>query len=398
MTDRIKITNSERSTAACPQRWLLRYGLGLRPTETAPALFLGTLVHAGIEALASTISGANSPRAWSRFRAFAAIEREAEVWRVETEKSRSTFFGASLSVEEVDALSTLVSAAKRLLEGYFARWRDDEDWTLVLNEKSFEVRLRKPRTRGRIPALFAGKVDRVIERGGRLWLVETKTSSVALSEWVERNRRNPQVASYALALREQGIEVAGVIFDLVNSKAPKSAEELEVLKDRSRLSKPAGLPHTTAAEFLRAVTMLGQTLDSVDWYREKHRLLVDRDLSGFWFLRETILFDERDLLRSRSELEVSLRKIGSWRVLVDRLRANLGIDGLDGDEEMVEVLERTETDFPRESSLCWQYNRLCSYAALCSSHRAEDLLRFRRSTSANGHDELTPNESDFSLE
>ena len=395
MTPRLTITNSERSTAACPQRWLLRYGLGLRPTETAPALFLGTLVHAGIEALASTISGANSPRAWSRFRAFAAIEREAEVWRVETEKARSTFFGASLSVEEVDALANQVATAKRLLEGYIARWRDDEDWTLVLNEQAFEVRLRKPRTRGRIPASFAGKVDRVIERGGRLWLVETKTSAIALSEWVERNRRNPQVTSYAIALREQGIEIAGVIFDLVNSKAPKSAEELEVLKDKSRLSKPAGLPTTTAAEFLRAVTMLGQTLDSVDWYREKHRLLFDRDLSGFWFLRETVLLDERDLLRSRSELEVSLRKIGSWRVLVDRLRANLG---LDGDEELVEVLERTETDFPRESSLCWQYNRLCTYASLCSSHRAEDLARFRRSTSANGHDELTPTESDFSLD
>lgn len=395
MTDRIKITNSERSTAACPQRWLLRYGLGLRSTETAPALFLGTLVHAGIEALSSPLSTRNTPRTWSRFLAFDAMERAAATWREETEKSRSGFFAAPLSVEEVETLSHHILTAKRILEGYIARWRDDEDWKVVLNEEAFEVRLRKPRTRGRIPALFAGKVDRVIERGGRLWLVETKTSSVALSEWVERNRRTPQTASYAIALRERGVEVAGVIFDLVNSKPPKRAEDLEVLKDRSRLAKPPGLPYTTGSEFWQAVSMLGQTLDSVDWYREKHRLLVDRDLSGFWYLRETVLFDDRDLLRTRAELEVSIRKIGAWRILVDRLRRSLD---LEGDEEAIEVLERTQTDFPRESSLCWQYNRLCSYAALCSSHRAEDLSRFRRSTSANGHDELTPNESDFSLE
>jgi hypothetical protein len=395
MKQRHFITNSERSTAACPQRWLLRYGLGLRSTESAPALFLGTLVHAGIENLSSTNCNRNTPRTWSRFLAFDAIERTASTWRTETEKSRSAYFDARLSVDEEVALSEQVSTSKRILEGYIARWRDDEDWKVVLNEEAFEVRLRKPLTRGRIPASFAGKIDRVVERGGRLWLVETKTSSVSLSEWVERNRRSPQTVSYAIALRERGVEVAGVIFDLVNSKPPKRAEDLEVLKDRSRLAKPSGLPWTTGSEFWRAVSMLGQTLDSVDWYREKHRLLVDRDLSGFWYLRETVLFDDRDLLRSRRELEVSVRKIAGWRSLVDRLRANLD---LDGDDELVEVLERTQTDFPREPSLCWQYNRLCSYASLCASHRPEDLARFRRSTSANGHDELTPTESDFSLE
>lgn len=395
MKKRPTITNSERSTAACPQRWLLRYGLGLRPTETAPALFLGTLVHAAIEALSSPVSTRNTPRAWSRFVAFTAIEQTASAWRVEVESHRSTFIGLPLSVEEVDDLSQQILTAKRIVEAYMARWRDDEDWTIVLNEQAFEVRLRKPRTKGRIVASFAGKIDRVIERGGRLWLVETKTSAIALSEWVERNRRSPQTASYAIALREQGIEVAGVIFDLVNSRPAKRADDLEVLKDGSRLAKPPGLPYTTAHEFERAVSRLGQTLDSVDWYREKHRLLVNRDLSGFWFLRETVLFDERDLLRTRAELEVSLRKIGGWRVLVDRLRKALD---LEGDEESVEVLERTATDFPREPSLCWQYNRLCTYAALCSSHRAEDLGRFRRSTSTNGHDELAPTESDFSLE
>ena len=395
MKQTISITNSERSTAACPQRWLLRYGLGLRPLETSPALFIGSLVHAGIEGMSSTVAGGNSPRAWSRFRALEAIQQTAAKWRQETEEARSVFFGASLSPDEEQVLEQHVATAKRLVERYIATWKADEDWETIINEQAFEVRLRNPLTRGRISAAFAGKVDRVVRRGGRLWLVETKTSAIALAEWIERNRRNPQTASYAIALREQGVEIAGVIFDLVNSKAPKLADELEVLKDRSRLAKPAGLPFTTAGEFEKAITRLGQTLDSVDWYRQKHDLLVDRDYSGFWFRRETVLFDERDLLRTRAELEVSVRKIGAWRTLVEKLKAALL---LEGDEESIEVLERTQTDFPREPSLCWQYNRLCTYAALCSSHRVEDLQRFRRSSSANGHDELTPTESDFSLE
>jgi hypothetical protein len=358
-------------------------------------LFIGSLVHAGIEGMSSTAAGANSPRAWSRFRALEAIHQTALAWRKETEQARSLFFDASLSPDEEEVFNQNIATAKRLVDRYISNWRADEDWHTVLNEKAFEVRLRSPLTKGRIAAAFAGKIDRVVKRGGRLWLVETKTSAVSLSEWIERNRRNPQTISYAIALREQGVEVAGVIFDLVNSKAPKLADELEVLKDRSRLGKPAGLPFTTAVEFEKAVAQLGQTLDSVDWYRQKHEMLVDRDSSGFWFRRETVLFDDRDLLRTRAELEVSLRKIGAWRTLVEKLKAALL---LEGDEESIEVLERTQTDFPREPSLCWQYNRLCTFAALCSSHRAEDLQRFRRSSSANGHDELTPNESDFSLE
>jgi hypothetical protein len=45
------VTHSERQTAACPARWLMRYGLGLRRPELSPALYVGSLVHAGIEAL-----------------------------------------------------------------------------------------------------------------------------------------------------------------------------------------------------------------------------------------------------------------------------------------------------------------------------------------------------------
>ena len=43
------LTNSERSTAACPRRWLLSEGDGLSPTARAAPLAYGTAGHAAIE-------------------------------------------------------------------------------------------------------------------------------------------------------------------------------------------------------------------------------------------------------------------------------------------------------------------------------------------------------------
>ena len=390
---RASITNSERQAAACPQRWLLRYGLGLRSQESTPALYIGSLVHSAIEALYRL----PTTTVWSRLTVRKAIEQEHQRWIDARRESLGGFF--DLSLNELQAANEQAAIAARIADAYIAEYRT-QDWRVVKNEQAFDTSISKQHrmTTGRLTVNLAGKVDRVIEHQGRTWIVETKTSSIPLEEWVERNRRGHQAITYAVALREQGIEVDGVIFDLVNSKPAKRAEDLAVLKDGSRLAKPAGLPYTTASEFERAVSNLGQNLDSVDWYRPAHQLMRMRDASGFWFRREPLLFDRAEVQRTQREIERSMLEMGKWRHLVDlakRATATISdTNEADGIEATLSIVSR---EFPRQPALCFQYNRLCSYASICASQSAEDASRFVLSRSANGHDELHP-ESDSALE
>ena len=390
---RASVTNSERQAAACPQRWLLRYGLGLRSQDSTPALYIGSLVHSAIEALYKL----PTTTVWSRMIVRKAIEQEHRRWLADRRESLGGFF--DISGEELRAADEQAAIATRIAEAYISEYRT-QDWRVVKNEQAFDTSIAKQHrlTTGRMSVTLAGKVDRVIEHQGRTWIVETKTSAIPLDEWVERNRRGHQAITYAIALREQGIEVDGVIFDLVNSKPAKRAEDLAVLKDGTRLAKPAGLPYTTASEFLRAVTMLGQTLDSVDWYDTTHSVLSMRDGSGFWFRREPLLFDRAEVQRTQREIERSMLEIGKWRHLVEvtkRATATISeTDAANGIEAMLSIISR---EFPRQPALCWQYNRLCSYASICSTQAADDAARFVLSRSASGHDELHP-ESDSALE
>ena len=76
------VTNSERSSAACPQRWLLKYGLALRPERRSRALDVGSFVHDGLERLYDAVaSGAERPL--SDALAFIDERRSSEVDRIE---------------------------------------------------------------------------------------------------------------------------------------------------------------------------------------------------------------------------------------------------------------------------------------------------------------------------
>lgn len=389
---RASLTNSERQAAACPQRWLLRYGLGLRSQDSSPALYVGSLVHSAIEALYRL----PTTTVWSRYIVRKAIESEHQRWRENLRASLGGFF--DISQTESEAVDAQAQIAIRIAEAYIVEYRT-QDWKVLRNEQAFDVAISQKhrKTSGRIGINLAGKVDRVIEHQGRTWLVETKTSAIPLDEWVERNRRGHQAITYAIALREHGIVVDGVIFDLVNSKPAKRADDLAVLKDGTRLAKPAGLPYTTASEFERAVKNLGQHLDSVDWYRSTHDLLASRDGSGFWFRREPLLFDVADVTRTQIEIERSMIEIGRWRKIVSAASDSIDQDMRQTSVGIEQIIRSISHEFPRQPAMCWQYNRLCSYASVCSSQAAEDLHRFTTSRSASGHDELHP-ESDSALD
>lgn len=380
------ITNSERSTAACSHRWLLRYGLGLRQHDTTPTLYVGTLVHAAVEALYNLPPGAP----WTTSVATTAVQRAAQDYVAKLQAQR----GAALFGEEVELVTTCTQQATKLACDYVRHWRGlqlaGQLGRMVLNETTFAVQ-----PGAKLRAKYAGKVDRVVELHGQLWLVETKTTTLALQDYVARNRWNAQTMAYAVALRKShNLHVVGVIYDLVNSKPSKAPHELPTLKDGSRLAKPAGLPYCTASTFAQALRTVHQceldhALQLVDWYQQTYSELVQRDAGGFWYHREPVLFDQHELHRAAGELEAAVARIAGWHRKVDRLALQRQQDGTLPASEVVRALDALQFDLPREPALCWQYNRLCTYASLCASHSTDDVHKFAATTAANGHEELT---------
>jgi hypothetical protein len=397
MNGKNTITNSERGTADCPHRWLLRYGLGLRPVTRTRVLDLGSLVHAGLDAY----YGAPVQQGEEAFvtpnplqDGLAAIESElqAQLAKVREAQDSGLVDPANFVPQTaVDGLLEDADNAARLLAGYHMTW-DQRPFKVLASEQTYTRRVRTPSGHVSTRTWYAGKVDKVVEYQGHTLVLEHKTTSLALGEWHEKHRRSPQARAYGWLLRECGIPVTGVVYDLIQSKPPKPWSGLQVLKDGTKLAKPAGLPWTTAEEFLLAVQQVrggaGQLTD-VEWYAEVHRALRERDADGFWYRREVELFDDADMQRIEAEIYHAATGIRRWRERVERVRE--ATQHMHTEEEwrdgVIPVLQALGPEFPRSSGQCWQYNRLCQYASLCHSQSAHDLQGFQR-FGGNGHPEL----------
>lgn len=387
------ITNSERASAACPQRWLLRYGFGLRPVGRTRVLDLGTLVHSGLEGYFGTTED-RLGAAFSEIDRTHANELARAHEAAETDRLNAAAYIDPISL---DSLAEDVATAKTLLAQYDERWKD-EPLEVIENERTLSARIRTTGTqRGAHRISYSGKIDKVARINGRLFIIEHKTTS-STQDWIDKNRRSPQAVGYAYLLRENGIEVSGVVFDLIQSRPPKPPEALPVLKDGKRLAKTTGLPWTTAANFLRAIEDLGALstgqpgkLSDCEWYGETHEALQARDDSGHWYRREVELISEESIERLGRELYHSGTKIRSWRDAIlessEKIREASKSPSLG--EVVSEALQKHGSSFVREPSLCWQYNRLCSYASICLSWSPEDVIGFSVDTSKDGHSELS---------
>ena len=391
------ITNSERAAAACPQRWLLRYGLGLRPVAYARPLYLGSLVHSGLEALftawATPNAEGNSPiGGWPLSHALAAVESAKGAELDARGIDALGFLSPYADPATLDALDVDTATACTLVTGYAATWGGLDDWAILANEITFLEAIRLPENpKRRSKWRVAGKIDKVARINGRIWIIEHKTSAVNLGEWAEKNRRNPQALTYAIALAEKfpSEEIAGVIYDLIQSKAPKAAEALAILKSGKALAKVAGLPWTTAAEFQKAIGALADAgsdpLDGAEWYRETLDALRERDASGFWYRREAVPFEPSQVARVNGELYQAAQTIGEWRKSIEKVA---GEGGQIAPEAIPAFLAAKASQWPREASLCYQFNRLCAYASVCAEGSAEAVAGFAITGAAGGHDEL----------
>ena len=194
------LTNSRtESFKRCRRRHWYEYEMGLRPVEDAPALRMGSAVHAGLESMKA---GGTAQAAVAMFYVADMQSEDAQYWR---DIERAT--------------------VETLLNGYSWRWQDSP-LQILYNEEEFRLPLVNPET-GAASTLWelAGKIDGIVTlEDGRKAVLEHKSTSEDLtpgSEWMRRLQMDSQPSLYVYAARQSDPEVATVLYDFIRKPTIK---------------------------------------------------------------------------------------------------------------------------------------------------------------------------------
>lgn len=316
------VTNSElRTQRRCPREHHLAYGLLYRPTVKAEALRFGSLIDVALDAWWLADEGHRLDAAIEAMRGQAEDEFE------------------------------LVRAGV-LMQGYDARWRDEE-LAVIAVQPEFRAPLLNPETgaASRVHEL-GGKLDGLVRnlRDGLVYILEHKTSAEDIglgSPYWKRLTLDSQISVYYAGAKSLGYDVAGCIYDVLGKPAlrPLKATPIESRK----YTKKGGLYANQRGED-----------ETPDEYRT--RLLEHiAEQPERYYQRGTVV---------RLEAEEREAAYDTWH-LANMIRE-------------AEVQQR----WPRNVDACSRYGRMCDFFDTCTGAASlDDPTRFRRAVSA--HEELT---------
>jgi len=285
------ITNSRATSfKKCRRRHLFEYELCLRPQTEGKAIRLGSAVHVGLDRLKQGMDLDGALEAVSL--EYAGIVPDAD----------ATF---DLMYEEMTALC--------MVSGWAWRWGGHGGLDVVASEESFQVDLRNPAT-GSASHLFdlAGKIDGIVNLGGRGAVLEHKTVSEDLSEssgYWSRLQMDAQISLYVYAARVLGHDVHGVLYDCL--RKPTIRPEAVPILDEN------GTKVVLDAEGRRVRTKDGkkwrETGSAADGYTLQSRPMTPEEwgqkLTADIADRPDYYFARREVARLDSEIEDALAEL-----------------------------------------------------------------------------------------
>ena len=245
METRIKevTTSMMRCFKDCRKRYFFEYVECLKPLETPKALELGTLYHRGIEML---LKG----ELLSNVGELLANEQREQCESKNVDYEALPVLISTCMVEEFDALSG---------------WRN---WALKNVEKKFEVSTGYAKR-------LKGKIDGVIEKDGKTFLVEHKTTSVYGEDYLHGLLWDEQSTNYLYAHNKmledgtiEGKSADGVFYVIVEKNTLKkftatAIEDRKYNQKTGELYKNQHDHNETDEEFIVRVR---------EWYKEKPRV------------------------------------------------------------------------------------------------------------------------------
>jgi len=332
-------TSAQRAYRACPRLYSLRYERGYRPLHASDPLAFGTLGHRGLEA-------------W--WLAAAAAPADPDSW-----------WGAALTALDSEVDDYQRARAQALMWGYHCRWHD-MTWQgspiRVLGvESEFCGPLANPDTGAPSKTwLRAGKLDVLVDVGGRVFVVEHKTTSENIDpggDYWARLMMDPQVSNYVVGARLLGHpSVDGVIYDVIRktSLRPLAATP----EEKRRYTKPTKTEPTP-----RLYAGQRATDETADEYYTR--------------LVEELLGDEGEALTTNYA-----------RALVVRLESEEREAAADLWQTGVQIRDaRRLRVWPRNPDACLRWGRKCEFFGVCSGVESlDDPTRFR--VAENPHEEL----------
>lgn len=271
MNDVIYIDFSTLSTfKSCKEKARLRYSEDLVPLIGEPPLEFGGAFHSAIQAFYIEM-------------AVNSLKLDPPSLReLATGKAKSAFLdhlrerNSSLPTNIESDQKRSIERGLYLLEAYFHKWRNE---TLVNElrpdtgepyvEIGFSLYLMEWKSR---PVMYIGRLDRIMRSrvDNRLRIVETKTTSQGLTQFVTGVRPNHQITGYHWAARELlHIDVAGTIWDciFISSRQPKLSGDswetrgIDIEKDFNR--SETRRTQTDVEEFLR--DLVDDTEEYLTW-------------------------------------------------------------------------------------------------------------------------------------
>lgn len=266
-----------RAFRRCKRLHRNRYELGRRRiAPTALPLAFGTLFHRGLEAWWTAMMDAQR---WVRDGGEGEI---GSLGILDVALGAMAVDGADDEQAELNEYEQ--ARARELMRGYHARWfLETLELEIIGIEVEFLGPLINPAT-GRASKGFrlGGKIDALVRRNGRVWLVEHKTSAADIAPgatyWL-RLRLDGQVSTYFEGGRILGHDVGGCIYDV--AKKPAIRPKLATPEDARKYTKDGRLYATQREED-----------ETPDEFGERVREAIMED-PGAWYARgDVVRLDE----------------------------------------------------------------------------------------------------------
>lgn len=301
----------------CPRKYKHRYVDNLRPVEKAHSLAFGSVIHSALET-------------WYRLGMAGDGNRLFKV----LEGIDAAYPNRDCDSREKAAWM----AARAMFLGYAKRY-PAEKFDVVEVEKEFEGEIRNPDT-GAASRTFSmrGKVDGIVREKGAYYLLEHKTAAAVDADYLAKLWCDTQIALYAFYLREAGIPIQGIIYNVLlksrlKQRPGESEEEFAVrhaelaAKNRSGKSSAKRQEPESDDEFLGRLS---------SWHSRPEA-----------YHRELILL-------SRERLDMLRQEI--WEIT----------------QHFLDINRRGV--FLMNTSQCFTYSRPCEYLPLCQSNGNPALL------------------------
>lgn len=312
----------------CPRKYKLRYIENLRRPEDPEALAFGAAIHEAIR-LWYTLP-ADDHRLLA---VLALLDRQ---------------FAARQADE---AAKRLWHLARAMMMGYAGRYAT-EGFEVLHVEKEFEGQIRNPETGGLSQTFtIAGKVDGIVRADGDLYLLEHKTASSLTSDYLDRLWTDTQIALYCFYLRQQGLPIAGVIYNVLL---------------KARLQQRSG---ETQAEYEARRAALAAKNKSGKSTAKRQEPETDEQFQARladWYARPEAFHRERIYL---SEDRLAMLQEEVWEVTQQYLDA------------------RRRGKWLMNTSYCFSFQRPCEYLPYCQSN-FNPIVRDNLFQVAPPHEEL----------